>query len=142
MASLESIRMPDDLWTRAEDGLLTQLQLARRGHKRNGSFALWLFLRVCEGVRPPFALSERTHRARVRSLERRLSSLSLPASLRRPLAGSIRSLEEGTAGAASAALRQLVVPARDALGPEVAEAVAAAAQATAAAADKGGEDSL
>jgi len=133
--------MVDNLWATAEDGLLTQLQLARRGPKRNGSFALWLFLHACQGVLPPVDLSTRAHRARLDRLERRLSSLSVPGPLRRPLVGSIHTLREGTASAATTALRHLVVPVRDVLGAEAAEAVATAARATAAAADRRGRGS-
>jgi hypothetical protein len=117
-----------DQLTAAEDRLIESLAAAARGPKRNGTFALWLFVRTCAGVLPPDRLSERNQRGRLAGLERRLRALSLPAPLRRALAGGLRELREGTAHAAAIALQQLVAPARESVGSDVGEAVALAAR--------------
>jgi len=109
-----------------ENRLAQRLQLAVRGPKRNGLFALWLFVRACEDVLPPNPLSARVHRRRLENLERRLSSLSLQPSFRRALAGSIRELNEGTAAAAITALKLLVAPTREALSDQAGDAIALA----------------
>ena len=64
-----------------------------RGPKREGVFALWLTLRVAEDLLllpPP---PERGTRRRVAALEQRLSSLSLPAPLRRALVSALAELK-------------------------------------------------
>jgi hypothetical protein len=113
----------------AGDRLLEALAASARGPRRNGLFALWMFLRACDGLLPPDGLSPRTHRRRLQALERRLSSLSLPAPLKRALASGLRELGEGGSGAASLALTRLVAPVRETLGPEAAEIVGAAGHA-------------
>ncbi|UCF41954.1 MAG: hypothetical protein JSW43_06430 [Gemmatimonadota bacterium] len=117
-----------DLLLLAEDRLLQGLAAEARGPKRNGLYALWLFLRQCDGRLPPGVLSERADRARLERLEKRLSSLSLPAPLRRALPGSVRELKEGRADGIAVGLQQLVAPAREALGRGAADAVALAAR--------------
>jgi hypothetical protein len=108
--------------------LISDLQTTARGPKRNGLFAIWLFLRVCDGVLPPNPLSDKAHRRRLDAFKRRLSSLSLPPSLRRALSGSLRELEAGTGEAAALGLRQMVAPVRDVLGSKLADLVFQAAQ--------------
>jgi hypothetical protein len=99
-----------------------------RGPRRNGLFALWLFLGSCGHLLPPNQVSERAHRRRLQALERRLRSLLLPRPLERALRGGIRQLGEGTERSACMALRMLVTPVRETLGRDAAEAVASAAQ--------------
>jgi len=118
----------NDHFAPTERHLIGDLQAVARGPKRNGLFALWLFVRACDGMMPPQSLSDRANRRRLEGLKRRLSSLSLPPPLRRALSGSLPELEAGTAEAASLVLRQLVAPVRDVLGTETAEAVSRAAQ--------------
>ncbi|MFQ6045579.1 MAG: hypothetical protein ACE5PT_04360 [Gemmatimonadales bacterium] len=110
----------------AEDHLITEMAEAARGPKRNGLFALWLFVRLCRDRFPPVAVSDRAHRRRLDNVERRLSSLSLPAAIRRAITASIRDLKQS--GSVSVPLRQLIAPAREALGSGAADAVALAAR--------------
>ncbi len=106
-----------------EDRLIDAMAQAARGPKRNGLFALWLFVRLAAGQLSPDELSERAHRRRLESFERRLSSLSLPAPLRRALAGSIRELRDSRRDAVAVALHYLVAPAGEAVGPVTADAL-------------------
>lgn len=110
------------------DHLLVALAGSSRGPRRNGIFALWMFVRTCDGVLPPAPLSARAHRRRLTGLERRLSSLSLPPPLRRALSLALRELGEGSPAAAALALQHLVAPARETLGAEVGETVNLAAR--------------
>ncbi|MCH7874902.1 MAG: hypothetical protein IH965_06335 [Gemmatimonadetes bacterium] len=112
----------------AEDRLIEALAAAARGPERNGIFAVWLFARVAEGLIPPVSLSECAQRHRLEKLHRRLSSLAVPPPLRRALTAAMRQIADGTAGAAAIALHQLVAPARETIGPEVADALALAAR--------------
>jgi hypothetical protein len=64
----------------------------------------------------------------LQGLERRLSSLSVPAPLRRALVSGVRELAEDRGVAAGSALQRLVAPAREALGTEVADVIATAAR--------------
>ncbi len=114
--------------TAQEDRLIDALAAAERGPRRNGVFAVWLVLRQWSGALPPAAVSADAHRRRLANLERRLSSLALAAPVRRALAAALRDLREGSARDAGIALRQLVAPAREALGTEVADALADAAR--------------
>jgi len=114
--------------TASEDRLIESLAESPRGSRRNGTYALWLFVRTCSGLLPPDQLSEENQRRRVRGLERRLRTLPLPSPLRRALAGSLRELAEGSAPAAAMALQQLVAPARESVGPDVGETLALAAR--------------
>jgi len=99
-----------------------------RGPRRDGAFALWLTLRVAEDLllQPP--PPQRATRRRVASLEGRLSSLSVPAPLRRPLAAALLELQVAERERAPLILQQLVAPAREAVGAEAAEALARAAR--------------
>lgn len=114
----------------AEDQLIEALAAAARGPERNGIFAVWLFARVAEGLIPPVPLSGYAQRHRLKELHRRLSSLSVPPPLRRALTAAMRQIAEGTAAAAAVALHQLVAPARETIGPAVADALALAARQT------------
>jgi len=99
-----------------------------RGPRREGLFALWLTLRVAQDVFLIPAPPERSMRRRVASLDQRLSSLSLPAPLRRALAAALAELKEPGRPQAALALQQLVAPAREVLGLEAAEAIGRAAR--------------
>lgn len=114
----------------AQERLLQALAGSARGPKRNGLFALWMFLRACEGMLPPDPLSPRAHRRRLDGLEERFSSLSLPAPLKRALASGLRELADGSGLAAGMALQRLVAPARETLGGEVADVIGSAARIT------------
>ena len=72
---------------------------------------------------------ERAFRRRVGLLRRRLSSLTVPAPLRRALTAAVGSLERATATDASTILSLLAAPARDTVGPEVGDALARSARA-------------
>jgi hypothetical protein len=113
--------------TETEQRLVTALAAEARGPRRNGIFAVWLFARVAEGILPPDPLSPKAHRGRVDALQRRLSSIAVPAPLRRALAGSLRLVSEGTPQAAATALAQLVAPAAETLGAVAGDALAQAA---------------
>ena len=113
----------------AVDCLVRGLQETARGPRRNGLFALWLFVRMCDGMLPPKALSERSHRRRLAALKRRLSSLSLQAPLKRALTASLKDLDDATPEAATLVLRQLVAPVREVMGSEIGNAISWAAQA-------------
>jgi len=119
----------------AEDHLVAQLQSEARGPTRNGIFALWLFLRVCEGILAPDPLSNRTRKRRLEALERRLSSLSLQPALRRILIDTLRELSPATADCVVRSLQLLATPARDSLGPRAEEAIALALRAAQGAAE-------
>jgi hypothetical protein len=108
--------------------LISDLEVTARGPKRNGLFALWLFVRFCDGMLPPDSLSEKANRRRLEGLKRRLSSLSLQPSLRRALTGGLRELESGTGEAAAFGLHQMVAPVRDVLGSKLADSVLQAAR--------------
>jgi hypothetical protein len=116
-------------WDPSATALLQILPQTARGPKRDGVFALWLAVRVARdaaGSNPP---PERAHRRRVVALQQRLSSLTLPPHLRRALAAAVAELMEGDSMTPARVLSQLVAPARDAAGPEAAEAVAGAVRA-------------
>ena len=119
--------MSDQL-TIVEDRLIESLAGAARGSKRNGTYALWLFVRTCSGLLPPDRLSDRNQRGRLAGLERRLRALALPSPLRRALTGGVKELGDGTAQAAAIALQQLVAPAREIVGTDAGEALALAAR--------------
>lgn len=114
--------------TTPEDRLIDALAAAERGPTRNGVFAMWLVLRQWSGALPPAAVSRDAHRRRLANLERRLSSLTMAAPVRRALTAALRDLREGAAHDAGVSLRQLVAPARESLGTDVAEALADAAR--------------
>ena len=114
--------------TPAEERLVTLIAEAARGPQREGLFALWLVVRAAEALLPPAPVSAKNHRRRLQALESRLSSLALPAPLRRALAAARQHLETATPHAAALVLSQLTAPAREVLGSEAAEAVTVAAR--------------
>ncbi|HEX9582348.1 MAG TPA: hypothetical protein VF970_14690 [Gemmatimonadales bacterium] len=112
-----------------EGRLIAVLEDTARGPRQNATFAVWLVVRLCDGVLPPDPLSPRAGRRRAAGVERRVGSLTLPAPMRRGIAAALRELGAGTPAATVVALQQLVAPAREALGNEVADALAEAARA-------------
>lgn len=103
--------------------LVSLMGASPRGPRRDGLFALWLTLRVLEDFDLGQPFSERALRRRVALLERRLSSLTLPPSLRRGLNGAIQAMKAETEPKVTQLLGQLIGPARDALGSEAGEAL-------------------
>ena len=116
---------------RAEADLLELLPALSRGPRREGVFALWLTVRVALDLLLDPPLADRAVRKRISALELRLSSLTLPAPLRRALNAALPQLATavGTPTEVPQILSQLVAPAREAAGPEAGEAVNRAAQA-------------
>jgi len=115
---------------RAEEVLLDLLPGLSRGPRREGVFALWLTVRVALDLLLDPPLAERAVRRRVGALELRLSSLTLPAPLRRALHAALPQLAAavGMPAEVPQILSQLVAPAREAAGPEAGDAVNRAAQ--------------
>ncbi len=114
-------------WSAPLLSLLELQQRLERGPKREGAFALWLIVRVAlELGHVPTAVHAKADRRRILLLGQRLAPLTVPRPLARGLTAALGHLEEATPAAARVALAQLVAPARDALGPEAAEAVAQA----------------
>lgn len=109
--------------------LVDLLARSARGPRRDGVFALWLVVRVLLDYQCEPALAERACRRRIAALESRLSSLTLPPPLRRALNALLTELKEGGREAVPVLLSTLVAPARDAAGPEAAEAIQRAARA-------------
>jgi len=99
-----------------------------RGPRREGIFALWLTLRMTEDLLLVPPQTERAVKRRVAALEQRLSSLILPAPIRRALVSALTTLLEPGREQAALVLQQLVAPAREALGAEAGEAVSKAAR--------------
>lgn len=112
----------------ADAALVKLMGEVPRGPKREGAFALWLTLRVAEDLFLTPPPPERAMRRRVASLDRRLSSLTLPAPLRRALGAALAELHEPRRERGALVLQQLVAPAREALGPDAGDAVARAAR--------------
>lgn len=104
--------------TSGTDELLELLARTARGPRRDGVFALWLVVRVAEGLASATPVTERSERRRVTNLERRLASLTLPPPLRRALVASLALLKEPDPGAPGLALGQLVAPVRESIGPD------------------------
>ncbi len=102
-----------------------------RGPRREGVFALWLLLRVTEDLIQTPPPPDRATRRRVAALEARLSSLTLPAPLRRALVAALAELKEPRRDQAALVIQQLVAPARESVGSEVAEALSRAARSAA-----------
>lgn len=100
----------------AAEALLDLLAQTARGPRRDGVFALWLVVRVAEGLANATPAAERAERRRLASLERRLASLTLPPPLRRALAASLALLKEPDQDAPGLALGQLVAPVRESIG--------------------------
>jgi hypothetical protein len=110
--------------------LVDLLAVAPRGPRRDGLFALWLVVRVLEDLDADHPFPERATRRRIILLERRLSSLALPLSLKRGLAATIGTLKaEIRPDEIGHLLGGLVGPVKDGLGSEAAEAVNKAARA-------------
>jgi len=105
-----------------EQAIVGELALSMRGPRQNGLFVLWLLLRVCGDLFPPNALTERSHRRRLLSLEKRVSSLTLPPTFRRAVRECTGRLREASPASAVAALRAVSVPV-DTLGPAARGAV-------------------
>ena len=114
--------------TPSEERIIGLIARAARGPERDGLFALWLVLRVAEGLLPPSPVSGRGHRRRLQALQGRIATLALPAPLQRALTAARVHLEPATAEAAALVLAQLVAPAREVLGAEAGDAVALAAR--------------
>jgi hypothetical protein len=108
--------------------LVELLARSARGPRREGVFALWLVLRVMLDYLSEPALPERAARRRLAALESRLSSLTLPPPLKRALTALLAELKESGREAVPVLLSTLVAPARDAAGPEAADAVQRAAR--------------
>jgi hypothetical protein len=113
----------DSQTANGSDDLLELLARTARGPRRDGVFALWLVLRVTEGLASATPATERAERRRVTNLEKRLASLTLPPPLRRALQSSLALLKEPGEDAPLLALRQLVAPVRETLGQEAGTAV-------------------
>jgi hypothetical protein len=112
--------------TKAEEpglALLRVLAGTARGPRRDAAFALWLTARVAEDMMTAGDLPERAQRRRVAALEKRVSSLSLPASFRRALTAGLAQMRDPRPEAAQAALSQLATAAGDTLGSEAAGVV-------------------
>ena len=113
-------------WSPPLLALLDLQQRLERGPKREGAFALWLTARVAVDLGLGGAAPDKGARRRVVLLAQRLAPLTVPRPLARGLTAALGHLEDATPAAARVALAQLLAPARDALGPEAAEAVAQA----------------
>ena len=117
-----------DGWDPAATALLKLLPQTGRGPKRGGIFALWLTVRVAQGLLLEPPLQERTQRRRILALEQRLSSLTMAPPLRRALAGALNQLKDLRPESAVQVLTLLVAPARDVGGADAGEALALAAR--------------
>jgi hypothetical protein len=118
-----------DGWDPAATALLSLLRQTGRGPKRGGIFALWLTLRVAQGLLLDPPLQERAQRRRILALEHRLSSITMAPPLRRALAGALNQLKDLRPDSAAQVLALLVAPARDVGGTEAGDALALAAKA-------------
>jgi hypothetical protein len=116
-------------WDPSARALVTLLPQTGRGPRRDGIFALWLTLRVAQDLFTDTPPSDRAHRRRVAALDHRLSSLTLPPPLRRALTAAIAELRSGDPAVAAQVLSQLVAPARESVGADVADALGVAARA-------------
>ena len=103
--------------------LLQALASAERGPRRDGAFAVWLFVRVAGDLATEPAWPERAQRRRIQALERRLTSLSLSPALRRALTTALAQLRELKEEQVAPALTGLVGPVRETVGAEASEAV-------------------
>jgi len=111
--------------------ILGLLRDSDRGPRREGLFALWLVLRVAEDLAEG-DLPERGTRRRVAALERRLSSLTIPPTVRRGLQAALGELKSSAANGATLAILSLVAPVRDGIGADAADTLARAARRVAA----------
>ena len=110
-------------WDPAAFELIALLARSARGPKREGLFALWLTLRVAQDLQLDPPLGERNVQRRITALESRLSSLTVPAPLRRALTAALHQLRDATRESVPGILNGLVAPTREAAGQEAAEAV-------------------
>ncbi len=126
-------RVPDTSlqagWDPAATALLEVLARTARGPRREGVFALWLTVRVAQGLLLENPPPERVFRRRLTALEKRLSSLTVPPPLRRALTAAIAQLREAKPATAPMVLSQLVAPAHESAGAEAGDALARAAKA-------------
>lgn len=120
-------------WTPATVRLVELLGRTARGPRREGVYAIWLVVRAAEdrSLDPPIPPKLRVRH--LEALRHRLATLTLPAPVRRAVVSALAQLDVDTPDASATALHQLTAPAREALGPEVADAVAGAARAARAA---------
>jgi len=118
--------------------LITLLAKSARGPRREGLFALWLTLRVAQDYQLVPPLGERGLRRRLAALESRLSSLTIPAPLRRGLGTALLQLREASRETVPGILNGLVAPAREGAGSEAAEAIRKAERAARQAAQPNG----
>ena len=116
-------------WDPATTALIELLPRTARGPRREGVFALWLTVRVTQDLLLDPPTPERAYRRRIAALEQRLSSLTIPAPLRRALSAAITQLRDARPDVAPSVLSQLTAPAREAAGQEAGDAVALAARA-------------
>jgi hypothetical protein len=107
----------------ASRALLEALSTFERGPRRDGTFAVWLTLRVAVDLAREPAWGERAHRRRLQALEGRLTSLNLPPPLRRALAGTLAQLRAMKPESPGLALTHLVAPVKESLGSEAADAI-------------------
>ncbi len=117
-----------DALARQETVFVEALDTAMRGPRRNGLFAVWLIVRACGDLLPPNPVSDRGHQKRLSELASRLRSLSMPPPLYRAIAGALQGLNESTPRSARIALRQLIAPVRETLGPVCGDALDRAAE--------------
>ncbi|HET7042484.1 MAG TPA: hypothetical protein VFI13_10715 [Gemmatimonadales bacterium] len=116
-------------WTPATARLTEAMARVARGPRREGVYAVWLVVRAAEDRSREPPIPPKLLTRQLESLTRRLATLTPPAAIRRGVASALALLAEGGPDAPAAALHQLTAPARDALGPEVADALHAAARA-------------
>jgi hypothetical protein len=116
-------------WSTATIRLVDLMGRAVRGPKRDGVYALWLVVRAAEESASHPEVSPKLQQRQLEALHHRLASLTPPAPIRRAVASALSLLADGGADAPATALHQLAAPAKEALGPEVAEAVNGAVRA-------------
>ena len=114
--------------TPAARSLIELMGATPRGPKREGIFALWLTVRVIEDLAQTPPPLERNHRRRVASLEHRLSSLTVPAPLRRGLTGALIALRDADRAGVPSILLQLAAPTKEGVGAEAADTLIKAAK--------------
>ena len=120
-------------WTPATVRLVELLGRTARGPRREGVYAIWLVVRAAEDRSLDPAIPPKLRARHLEALRHRLAALTLPAPVRRAVVSALAQLDADTPDASATALHQLTAPAREALGPEVADAVAGAARAARAA---------
>ncbi len=108
--------------------LLELERRAERGPVREGLFALWLVVRAALDMGSADPSGTRTDQLRATLLRQRLAPLAVSRPLARGLTAALSHLGQAGADAPRIALTQLVAPARDAIGPDAADAVAQAAR--------------